>query len=405
MGLCGKLVSLLPLLCFFTISCGTEEGTDQELPGKGRFLLPALPVQNDGSFVYVTWDRYKSQELRIKLHLLKPPGSEILHSFTYKPSVNSSVPSLEYFYISGDLWYGTVGELVPQYRFVVVTGVAFNLTSNKVYKLKLPSDLRTNQYIGAIVDSDKIEVVVTNHSICGDLSRCKLLFDSHGQQQGEPLSFPIEYKNVVSFPKVAGSMDKGTFLFGEVDGEVAGKPHNVEQIAYIGADGNATIVRFPGGSPVFRHSSMYSNTHDLYTTCKTEEPNGVTCVQYDWKSNSTAVINNITLQAQGKDTGIKGYALRVANFDKSKFLITSLECGKGSGLNCSATWVSTIDSDGKLLKATPIFDNLGCGNETTSVGSMIGDAGDQFCFYFPCYLDRPFEFSDVKSKCIAKLDL
>ncbi|KAJ8675513.1 hypothetical protein QAD02_011299 [Eretmocerus hayati] len=373
------ILSVLYFTSFLLVK--TDETKNKSIELRGRLFIRPFPLQDDGSFLYLVCDADKEQTLDCAVHLLKLTGREVMPPITHSLEDDRIGHDLISFRLSENFLYILLVEKDSQDN-KYVSGIALDLINKKVSKLALPSDLRLeDQYIGSIFQSNKIELIVGNHSVCGDLPRCKITFNSQGQREGEPILFPLEYKKITSIPKSRGSMDNGIFII-DVDGN-SDEMLTSSRVAYIDEKGDPTIVQKSEGRQT---SPMYSNTRDLYGVCRlVERKTKFDCVQYDWKSNST-VMSKFSVESFCKRDE-NCHILSFGNLNMSTFLFATVECGKEQGFLCKNTQLLTVNSDGELRKATHISDNLECSNDPESVQSDIAEIGDEVCVYFVCGSD------------------
>ncbi|KAJ8676035.1 hypothetical protein QAD02_011821 [Eretmocerus hayati] len=154
----------------------------------------------------------------------------------------------------------------------------------------------------------------------------------NGQQLGEPVSFPIEYKQMTVVPRSLNSLDKGLFTFGmKKDSPFAWF------FAYINATGLPTFEDTFWNS---ESTMMYSNSQNLYGLCAVMDDEDfyivkdLFCVQYDWKINefSPCILSLDDSSGDEKANGVTS----IANYDIDTYILFSLNCDKNHPKECKS---------------------------------------------------------------------
>ncbi|KAJ8668343.1 hypothetical protein QAD02_010006 [Eretmocerus hayati] len=404
----GIKIPTILLLCPFFLSLGVSAETVKRSINLDEINdnMSDLVTRGDGSLVFVTSKQlYEERRLECVIHVIGLSGPEITYPISYK-----GIADVE---ISFDMVENVTYVLLKDSTLIQqrVTVFAVDLISGEVSKLDLPTGLiYKNNDINLIIDYNGANLIFNDPSVCGNhIPPCKFTFNKRGEHLSGPISFPIENGYLKSFPRLVKSADEGVLVFQAASSPQAYSLPNEQSEAksfYINASGYTTILhRFPNLPRIFFDDG------DIYVACAFNTPklDALDCALYDWKLNET-----IALTLLPNHFGEQGgrFVASVASLEKSKFLVTYFECGRNHKPRCKTARVSSINSDGKLLKTMQLFNDLD--TDANGYGVMppaIVKLDDQFCFYIIYYVNPDFrsadyqKFLNVHTKCIPKSEL
>ncbi|KAJ8668052.1 hypothetical protein QAD02_009715 [Eretmocerus hayati] len=383
-----RLISVLVvLLSIFATHGETNELIERKLEVNYTGIGPpksfASPLFADKSFMYTICNFWWG--ISCQVHVVKFDGPEEVHSFKYGRSPGRSINAIfhpnfvrnGFFLLTKEVdLYSETYEDISEY----VSGIVFNPKLDNLFKLDLPSDLQFNQhFIGSVVKSDELVVVLGNHTICGKFNRCMLRFNNEGQKIGEPIVFPIQYDKLQLLSGQEGSVNEGLFGIGTI----VERDSSFSQVFYVTANNEPIIIdtiNYPNIDFAFW------NTRDMYEVCEyriRDDKNGTiqyNCLQYDWKLNKTTHLNINTTFGQ---TG-GSMLVSIKKLNTNSFLFTSLECNNGQKeFNCSTVQISVINSYDQILRSKEILTDLEC-HDISSISSGIAEINDEYCFYLSC---------------------
>ncbi|KAJ8670110.1 hypothetical protein QAD02_001369 [Eretmocerus hayati] len=376
-----QIPSALLLFYIFSMANGkvmekTYEPFTRELviPSGSKLSMLGNSVTVEGFYPYMTCNFQNTSKTDCTLFRLHPLGRDEKNSFTYESSEDRMVTEIIDLKFNSNGFYLLVQEYsIKDPSSLFVSGIAFDFSNGKTSKLALPFDISfIGGYVGAIVNSGKLEILVTNNPKCC-IGSCKLTFDMQGQLVGEPVPYPINYCQIMTLPKQLESKDQGIFTYGVTDFTTSSW-----QVAHMNSSGEPTIVfKFER----VKDLSLVSNTRDLYGICvKYEEKSKLECLQYAWQNNVTSVaqLNVEKILNESSDSKIVSFA----NGGNSTYLFVVMESKNDIKRGIK---INKVDSHENLLKSTPIFSDLEC-NDHFPTKSVITQIGDDFCSYFTCFV-------------------
>ncbi|KAJ8673569.1 hypothetical protein QAD02_004831 [Eretmocerus hayati] len=404
---CGMEILNFLLLCSSLLSLGGNAKTEERRINLNGYydLKSQFVTRGDGSLVFTSCKIFVRQ-LECIIWVVGLSGSVIKYPFTYKGIVDLVYPSATTsFDMIENVAYVKLDENDPQHRYYV-TILAVDLTSGSVSKLDLPPGLPyQDDQISLIIDYNGANLILKDPSVCGDhMPRCKFTFNKRGKRLAGPISFPIDDGILQTYPRIVKSADRGMLISHSVYQPESGRI--ISRIFYIDASGNATELR---GPRYFR--GFYSDTSDQYLVCALSvHSNEVRdCVQYDWKLNET-IASTLSMEKLS-DEGNTAQPVSIAILDKSKYLVLYYQCGKDDETECKSLRVSSINSDGNVLKTTRLFDFVDSRGGIQFIQGASVAVENQFCFYIIYYGNENVKWAgdhntiNVNMKCIPKSDL